>query len=167
MFLPFLCLGTVLALSCRTSCQATSSPPPCLGPSELRHPTSTAALRRPLRRPAPPARSFTIRVGSQDEVIAVSHLKACMAADATPGSLCCRGRPPGSHPSGPAATKWVSFSDLLVSSPSPPAPPRDGPRTVFLPSEEVFERTGPAVPSLVPQTWYLSHQRAPPQRLDL
>jgi hypothetical protein len=48
-------------------------------------------------------RSFTIRVGSRDEVIAVSHLKACTApADATPGSPRRRGRPPGSHPGGPA-----------------------------------------------------------------
>jgi hypothetical protein len=30
--------------------------------------------------------SFTIRVGSQDKVIAVSCLKACMTADAQPGS---------------------------------------------------------------------------------
>ncbi len=30
--------------------------------------------------------SFTIRVGSRDEVVAVSRLKACTAADATPGS---------------------------------------------------------------------------------
>jgi hypothetical protein len=67
--------------------------------------------------------SFTIRVGSRDEVVAVSHLKACTAADATPGSPRRRGRPPGSHPGGPAATKRVSFSDLLVSSPSPLAPP--------------------------------------------
>jgi hypothetical protein len=39
--------------------------------------------------------SFTIRVGSWDEIIAVSHLKACTAADATPGSPRRRGRPPG------------------------------------------------------------------------
>jgi hypothetical protein len=38
-------------------------------------------------------RSFTIRVGSRDEVIAVSRLKACTAVDATPGSLRHRGRP--------------------------------------------------------------------------
>jgi hypothetical protein len=31
-------------------------------------------------------RSFTIRVGSQDEVVAVSRLKACTAANVTPGS---------------------------------------------------------------------------------
>ncbi len=31
MFLLFLCLGTILAPSCRTSCQATSSPPPSSG----------------------------------------------------------------------------------------------------------------------------------------
>jgi hypothetical protein len=50
---------------------------------------------------------------------------------------------------------------------SSPAPPRNGPRTVFLPGEEVFARPGPAAPSQPPQTWYPSHQRAPPQRLDL
>jgi hypothetical protein len=40
--------------------------------------------------------SFTIRVGSRDEVVAVSRLKACTAADATPGSPRRRGRPPRS-----------------------------------------------------------------------
>ncbi len=50
-------------------------------------------------------RSFTIRVGSQDEVITVRRLKACMAADATPGSLRRRGRPPGSRQGGLATTK--------------------------------------------------------------
>ncbi len=39
--------------------------------------------------------------------------------------------------------------------------------TVFLPSEEVFARPGPAAPSQVPQMRYPSHQRAPPKRLDL
>ncbi len=72
-------------------------------------------------------RSFTVRVGSRDEVIAVSCVKACTTADATPGSPRRRGRPPGSHPGGPAATKRVSFSDPLVSSPSSPASPRDSP----------------------------------------
>jgi hypothetical protein len=91
--------------------------------------------------------SFTIRVGPRDEVIAVSRLKACMAADVTPGSPRRRGRPPGSQPGGPAATKLVSFSDPLVSTPSFPAPPRDGPGTVFLPGKEVFARPGPAAPS--------------------
>jgi hypothetical protein len=112
-------------------------------------------------------RSFTIRVGSRDEVITVSRLKACTAADAMPGSLRRCARLPGSHPGGPAATKQVLFSDLLVSLPSPLAPPRDGPRTVFLPSEEVFARPGPAAPLQVPQTRYLSRQRALPKRLDL
>jgi hypothetical protein len=55
-------------------------------------------------------RSFTIRVGSRDEVVAVSCLKACTAADATPGSPRRHSRPLGSHPGGPAETKRVSFS---------------------------------------------------------
>jgi hypothetical protein len=106
-------------------------------------------------------RSFTIRVGSWDEVVAVSRLKACTAVDATPGSPCHRGRPPGLHPGGLAATKQVSFSDPLVSSPSPPAPPQNGPGTVFLPGEEVFARPGPAAPSQVPQTRYPSRGHLP------
>ncbi len=112
--------------------------------------------------------SFTIRVRSRDEVVAFSRLKACTGADATPDSPRRRGRPLGLRPGGLAATKRVLFSDPLVSSPSSSlAPPRDGPGTVFLPSEEVFARPGPAAPSQVPQTRYSSCQRAPPQRLDL
>jgi hypothetical protein len=77
-------------------------------------------------------RSFTIRVRSRDEIISVSRLKACMQADATPGSPRCRGRPLGKRPGGPATTKRVSFADPLVSPPSlPQAPPSDGPGTVF------------------------------------
>jgi hypothetical protein len=76
-------------------------------------------------------RSFTIRVRSGDEVVAVSCLKACTAADAMPGSLRHRNRPPGSRPGSLTATKRVSFSDPLVSSPSSsPALPRDGPGTI-------------------------------------
>jgi hypothetical protein len=113
-------------------------------------------------------RSFIIRVGSRDEVVAVSHLKACTAADAKPGSPPHHGRFPGFHPGDPAATKLVSFSDPLVSSPSYSlAPPRNGPRTVFLPGEEVFACPGLAAPSQPPQMQYLSRQRAPPKSLDL
>ncbi len=92
-------------------------------------------------------RSFTIRVGSRDKVVAVNCLKACTAADAKPGSPCRSGRPPGLLPGGLTATKRVSFSDPLVSLPSPSlVPPRGGPRTIFLPSEEVFAHPGLAVP---------------------
>jgi hypothetical protein len=59
--------------------------------------------------------SFTIRVGSRDEVIAVSRLKAYTAMNGTPCRPRHRGRPPGSQPGGPAATKQILFSDPLVS----------------------------------------------------
>ncbi len=109
------------------------------GPSGWRHSTTSAALPQPLRGSSPWPRSFTIRVRSRDEVVAISRLKACTAADATPGSPRCRGRPPGSRPGGPAAAKRVSFSDPLVSSASSsPVPPQKGPGTIFLPGEEVF-----------------------------
>ncbi len=169
MFLLLLCLGTILALSCPASCQSSCSPPPLVW-------VRRGGLVPPLQplydgpytvlRCDPP--SFTIRVGSRDEVVAISRLKACTAADATPGSPRRRGRLPGSRSGGLAATKRVSFSDPLVSLPSSSlAPPRDGPGTVFLPGEEVFARAVPAAPSLVPQTRYPSRQQAPPKRLDL
>jgi hypothetical protein len=44
MFMLFLCPGTIIAPSCRASCQASSSPPPRLGLSGRRHPTPSAAL---------------------------------------------------------------------------------------------------------------------------
>ncbi len=54
MFLLFLCLGTILAPSCRTSSQATSSPPPLSGSvGAVSPPPPSAALRRPLHRPVP------------------------------------------------------------------------------------------------------------------
>jgi hypothetical protein len=132
MFLLFLCLGTILAPSYRRSCQATSSPPPLSGPvgALSSHPFSCSTTA-PMPSCAAAPCSFTIRVRSRDEVITVSRLKACTAADATPGSLHRCGRPTGSHPGGPAATNQVSFSDPLVSSPSPLVLPRDSPGTIF------------------------------------
>ncbi len=112
-------------------------------------------------------RSFTIGVGSRDEMATVSRLKACTAVDAMPGSPRRRGRPLGLCPGGPAATKRVSFSDPLVSSPSSRALPQNGPGTIFLPGEEVFACPGPAAHSQPSQTRYPSRQQAPPKRLDL
>jgi hypothetical protein len=42
-------------------------------------------------------------------VVAVSHLKACTAVDAMPGSPRCHGRSPRLRPGGPAATKRKRF----------------------------------------------------------
>jgi hypothetical protein len=85
-----------------------------------------------------------------------------LAQPLTPRSPHRRGRPLGSR-GGLAATKRVSFSDPLVSSPSPSsAPPHDGPGTIFLPGKEVFARLGSEAPSQPPQTQYPSRQRATP-----
>jgi hypothetical protein len=168
MFLLLLCLGTILALTCPVSCQLSCPLPPHLGPTRRPGSTPSAALRRPLAVLRRGPRSFTIRVGSRDKVVAVSRLKACTAGDAMPDSPRRRGRPPGSRLGDFAATKRVLFSDPLVSSPSSsPVPPRDGPGNVFQPGDEVFVRPGPAKPSQPPQTQYLSRQRATPWRLDL
>ncbi len=139
MFLPLLCLGTILALTCPASCLPSCSPPPLSGYVKAAwfHPFSRSTTA-PTQSCAAAPRSFTIRVGSRDKVVAISRLKACTAADATPGSPRCRGRLPGSRPSSLAAGKRVSFSDPLVSSPSPSsALPHDGPGTVFVPGKEV------------------------------
>jgi hypothetical protein len=165
----FPCPGTIPASSCQPSCQTSCCTPPSSG-------CAAAAYVPPLHRPydSPYSvlrrgpRSFTIRVRSRDEIVSVSHLKACTEADATPGSPPCHGRPPGKRPSGHAATKRVSFAHPLVSPPSfPQAPPSDGPGTVFPVADQFFARPGPAAPSQPPQTRYPSRQRAQPQGLDL
>jgi hypothetical protein len=159
MSLLLLCLGTILALTCPASCQPSCSPPPHLGLSGWRGSTLQLLYDGPYAVLCRGPRSFTIRVRSWDEMVAVSRLKACMAADATPGSPRRPGRPLGSRPGGLAATKWVSFSDPLVSSPSSSVPPQDRPGTVFLPGEEVFACLGQAAPSQPPQTRYMSRNR--------
>jgi hypothetical protein len=165
MFLLFLCPGTILVPSCRTSCQATSSPPPSSGSigAASSHPFSRSTTApTPSYAASPTPSPSESGPGTRSSPSAASR----PAWPRTP-RLAARGRLPGSHPGGPATTKRVSFSDPLVSTSSPPAPPRDGPGTVFLPGEKVFAHPGPAAPSQVPQTRYPSHQRAPPKRMDL
>jgi hypothetical protein len=94
-------------------------------------------------------RSFTLQIGSREEIVAVSCLKACTTVDVALGSPLRCGRPPGKRPGGCAAAKRVTFQHPLVSTPST-APLRNGPGTVFLPSAEVFARPGLAAPSMSP-----------------
>ncbi len=96
MLLLFPCPCTIPVPSCRPSCQTSCSTPPSSGCA------ATLSSR------------LSIKVGSRDEIVSVSHLKACMEADPTPGSPRRCSRPLGKHPGGPTATKRVSFSDLLV-----------------------------------------------------
>jgi hypothetical protein len=108
-------------------------------------------------------RSFTLQVGSREEIVAVNRLNACTIADTAPGSLRHRSRPPGKRPGGSAAAKRVSFVHPLASTPSIVAPLRTGPRTVFLPSVEVFARPEPAALSTPPQQQNPPRQRTPPR----
>jgi hypothetical protein len=82
--------------------------------------------------------SFTIRVGSREEFVSISRLKAYTEVDATPGNPRFLSRPTGKRPGGPATTKRVSFSDPLVSSSSSKVAPNDGPGTVFLVTDRFF-----------------------------
>ncbi len=152
MLLHFLCPGTIPVPRCRLSCQMSCCtslllvawggivPPlhsPCNG--------LNAVMRRG-------PHSFTIKVGTRDEIVSISRLKACTEADAMPGSPPRHGRPPGKHPGGPASTKQVSFLDPLVSSPSSSqAPQSNGPETVFPVTDRFFDRPGPA------EQWRIIH----------
>ncbi len=99
----------------------------------------------------------------------MSHLKACTAVDAMPGSPRRHDRPPGpgtmttsatARPEGSAASMWVLFSVPLVSSPLQQEQLRICPGTVFLlPRGEVFACPGPAAPSQPPQRQYPQRQR--------
>ncbi len=133
------------SVSCPASCQPSSSLPSPSGSvvaawSHLSSHSTTAPTPFCAMAPTPSPSESSHKV--KDKVIAISHFKACTAADAKPGSPHHRGRPPSSRPGSPAATKWALFSDPLVSSPSSLTLPRDGPGTVFLPSEEVFALPG-------------------------
>jgi hypothetical protein len=165
MFLFFLCLGTTPApVSCLASCRPNSSPPHLIWVRR----GSAVPLLQPLYDGPYSAihrgsRSFTLQVRSRDEIVAISRLKACTAADAAPGSPRSRGRPPGRRPGGSAAVKRVSFAHPLASTPSIAALPQNGPGTVFLPSAEVFARPRRAAPSPPPQQWNPPRQRTPPR----
>ncbi len=123
MLLLFPCPGTILVASC----------PACF-------PLSTPSTSTPMPSSAGDSAPSPSGVGQREEIIAVSRLKACMAVDATPGSPRCRVRPPGprrdghvaaARPGGPAATKRVPLSYLLVSSPSQQEHQRIRSGTVF------------------------------------
>ncbi len=102
---------------------------------------SAPSLRRPhyaILRRGP--RAFTLQVELREEIIAGSRLKA---VDAMPGSPQRHGRPLGpgamatpaaAHPGSLAATKQVSFSGPLVSSPSQQEQPRFLPGNRFSPT---------------------------------
>jgi hypothetical protein len=115
MFLLLLCLGTILAPTCPASCQLSYSLPPRLGPSGRPGSTPSAVLLRPLCSPAlwPPLLHHQSRVAGRSG----RRLKACTAADATPGSLHCRDRQ-GTRPiNGHRPRGWTS--DLFSSQPRP------------------------------------------------
>jgi hypothetical protein len=54
-------------------------------------------------------RSFTIRVGSRDKIVSISHPEACTEADTIPGSPQRRGRPPGKRTGGPSPSSGSRF----------------------------------------------------------
>jgi len=108
-------------------------------------------VRAPLQRPyavvARGLRAFTIQVGMRDKIISVAGLKPCTDAAAEAGLPQRRGWPPqrARYPPPTSATRRVTFSDPLVSTPSqrPQALPRVSPGTGFvLPRGEVLVRPG-------------------------
>jgi hypothetical protein len=124
-------------------------------------------------------RSFTIRVGSRDKIVSVSHLEACTEADTIPGSPQRRGLPPGQCTGGPPPssgsrflTHWSHQAGLvfrpLVSSPSSSqVPPRDGPGTVFPVVDRFLHALDQRGHSRLNCSDIPHCQRSLPQRLDL
>ncbi len=139
MCLLLLCLGTILTPSCLASSQPSYSPPPSSG-------SVGAAWFHPF------SRSTTTLTRSCAAVPAPSPSESGRGMRWSPSAASRLARPRTPRPAARvaaadrracaqavAATKRVSFSDPLVSSPSSSsAPPRDGPGTVFLPGEEVL-----------------------------
>jgi hypothetical protein len=152
MLLLFLCPGTIRVASCPASSQLISSVPALFGSgvAAWSPPPLHALYNEPYAVLRWGPHAFTLHVGQWEEIIAVSCLKTCSAVDTIPGSPRLCGRPPGpgaaampaaAHPGGPAATKRVSISDLLVSSPL--QQPRIRPGTDFLqPHGEVLHNLG-------------------------
>jgi hypothetical protein len=54
-------------------------------------------------------RCFTLQIGIREEVVAISHLKACTTADAVPGNPWRRGRPPGKRQAFPPRLSAQAF----------------------------------------------------------
>jgi hypothetical protein len=107
--------------------------------------------------------SFTIRVGSRDKVVAVSRLKACMAADATPGSPRRRGRPPGWHLGGLANQAGLVFRPAgLFTFPFFSATTRRSPNR-FSTQRGGFCTPGTGGAFTASTVGYPSRQRAPPR----
>jgi hypothetical protein len=165
MSLLLLCLGTILAPTCPASCQPSCSPPLSSGSVGRRGSTPSAALRRPLRGPAPqsPLLHYPSRVAGQGG--------RCQPAQGLHGS--------GRHAWQPALP-WQTAG--LV----PRQSCRNQAGLVFRPAglftffffgaatrwswncfptrRGGFARPGPAAPSQPPQMGYLSFEMALPKR---
>jgi hypothetical protein len=167
MFLLFLCPGTILAPSCRASCQASSSPPPSSGSvgAASSHPFSHSTTAPTSSCAADPLLHHPSRVPGRGH--------RCQPPQGLHGRRRHAWQPTSLRQTAGFAPRRSCRSQvgLIFRSAGfftfPPALPPDGPGTVFLPIKEVFARPGLAAPSQVPQTWYPSCQRASPQRLDL
>ncbi len=170
MLLPFLLPGKIWVASCWVSSWLISSVPPHLGLLWRRGPPSPPSLWWPLRRPPP----RTLHLHSPGRAAGGDHRRklpqgvhGCGRHVRQPGPGA-TAMPAAAHPGGSAATKWVLFSDPLVSSPSQQVQPRIHPGTVFLlPCREVFARPGLAAPSQPSQRRYLQCQRKPVTSINL
>ncbi len=122
MFLPLLCLSTILALTCAASCQPSCSPPPSSGSVRMTwfRPFSRSMMAPTRSCAAAPAPS------PSESAHRTRWLPSASLRHAWPRMPCLTARVAAAdrRTCGLAATKRVLFSDLLVSS---SAPPRGGP----------------------------------------
>jgi hypothetical protein len=148
MCLLFLCLGTILAPSCRMSCQGTFSPPPSSGSVGA---ASSHPFSRSMTTPTPSCAADPATSPSESGPRTRSSPSAASRL-AWPRTLCLAARVA-------AAECQVRTQAVLgfFTFPSGTATRRS----------RILARLGPAAPLQVPQTRYPSCQRAPPKRLDL
>ncbi len=153
MLLLFPCPGTIPAPSCWPSCQTSCCAPTLSGCAAAASSHLSTAPTQSCSVDPPPLHHQPPQGLHGSGPLAGSSQHRCWL--------------PGKHPGGPAAIKRVSFTNPLVSSPSPSqAPPSNSPGTVFLVAEWFFVFPGQAAPSQSPQQRYSNRQRSLPQRLD-
>jgi hypothetical protein len=130
MFLLLLCLGTILAPTSPASCQPSCSPPPSSG-------SVGAASFHPLNHSTMAPTQFCAAVPASSPYESGHGTRWSPSAALKPAWLRmpCRGRPLGSRPGGPAATKRF-FTFFLFGATT------NDPRAVFLPSKEGFCTAG-------------------------
>ncbi len=165
MFLPLLCLGTILALTCPANCQPSCSPPPSSGSvgAAWFHPFSRSTRSCAAALTPSPYESDRVMGWLPSAALRLARPRTPrLAARVTTADRQAYAQAVLPQPSRPHFRPAGFFTFSLIG-----AAMRWSLNHFPALRGEVFACPGPAVPLQPPQTWNLSRQRAPPKRLDL